>query len=69
MSSPEATRRHFIAKCLGLGLGSTLLPGLLWGKMEETGAESMRELPTLTLFKINMNLEMEKGTDALASTV
>ncbi len=29
----------------------------------------MRELPTLTLFKINMNLEMEKGTEALASTV
>ncbi len=37
--------------------------------MAETGAESMRELPTLTLFKINMNLEMEKGTEALASTV
>ncbi len=35
--------------------------------MRETGAESMRELPTLTLFKINMNLEMEKGTDALAA--
>jgi siroheme decarboxylase len=27
----------------------------------------MRELPTLTLFKINMNLEMEKGTEALAA--
>ncbi|MBK8294009.1 MAG: Lrp/AsnC family transcriptional regulator [Solirubrobacterales bacterium] len=37
--------------------------------MEEAGAESMRSLPTLTLFKINMNLEMEGGTDALASTV
>jgi siroheme decarboxylase len=37
--------------------------------MEETGAISMRELPTLTLFKINMNLEMEKGTDALAAAV
>ncbi|HVS99607.1 MAG TPA: Lrp/AsnC family transcriptional regulator [Solirubrobacterales bacterium] len=37
--------------------------------MEETGAESMRELPTLTLFKINMNLEMERGTDALAAAV
>src|SRR5690242_11102239 len=34
-----------------------------------TGAESIRQLPTLTLFKINMNLEMEKGTEALASTV
>ncbi len=34
-----------------------------------TGAESMRQLPTLRLFKINMNLEMEKGTEALAAAV
>jgi siroheme decarboxylase len=34
-----------------------------------SGAESMRQLPTLTMFKINMNLEMEGGTDALASPV
>src|SRR3954471_21966127 len=45
------------------------LAGTLEALMEETGAESMRELPTLTLFKINMNLEMEKGTDALAAAV
>ena len=45
------------------------LKGTIEALMEETGAESMRELPTLTLFKINMNLEMEKGTDALAAAV
>ena len=45
------------------------LHGTLEVLMRETGAESMRELPTLTLFKINMNLEMEKGTDALAAAV
>ncbi len=45
------------------------LRGTLEALMEETGAESMRELPTLTLFKINMNLEMEKGTEALAAPV
>jgi siroheme decarboxylase len=45
------------------------LPGTLEALMRETGAESMRELPTLTLFKINMNLEMEKGTDALSAAV
>jgi DNA-binding Lrp family transcriptional regulator len=45
------------------------LHGTLEALMEETGAESMRELPTLTLFKINMNLEMEKGTEALAAPV
>jgi len=32
-----------------------------------TGAESIRQLPTLTLFKINMNLEMEGGTEELAA--
>jgi DNA-binding Lrp family transcriptional regulator len=45
------------------------LQGTIEALMEETGAESMRELPTLTLFKINMNLEMEQGTEALAATV
>jgi DNA-binding Lrp family transcriptional regulator len=43
------------------------LVGTLDVLMRETGAESMRQLPTLTLFKINMNLEMEGGTDALAA--
>ena len=32
----------------------------------ETGAESIRQLPTLRLFKIRMDLEMEQGTEALA---
>jgi siroheme decarboxylase len=45
------------------------LSGTLDVLMRETGAESMRQLPTLTLFKINMNLEMEKGTETLASAV
>jgi DNA-binding Lrp family transcriptional regulator len=34
-----------------------------------TGAESIRQLPTLQLFKINMNLEMEGGTEDLAAAV
>jgi DNA-binding Lrp family transcriptional regulator len=48
------------------GLG---MEGTLDALMRETGAESMRQLPTLTLFKINMNLEMEKGTEVLAAPV
>jgi DNA-binding Lrp family transcriptional regulator len=32
-----------------------------------TGAESIRQLPTLALFKIRMDLEMEKGTAALSA--
>lgn len=33
-----------------------------------SGADSIRQLPTITMFKINMNLEMEGGTEALART-
>ena len=35
----------------------------------EAGAESIRQLPTLKLFKIRMDLEMEGGTSALAKAV
>jgi DNA-binding Lrp family transcriptional regulator len=45
------------------------LEGTLEVLQRLTGAESIRQLPTLTLFKINMNLEMEQGTDALAAAV
>ena len=34
-----------------------------------TGAESIRQLPTLVLFKINMNLEMAGDTEALVEHV
>jgi DNA-binding Lrp family transcriptional regulator len=48
--------------------GSRLgLQGTLDVLAERTGAESIRQLPTLKLFKIRMDLEMEKGTDALAA--
>jgi siroheme decarboxylase len=48
--------------------GSRLgLSGTLEVLQRLTGAESIRELPTLRLFKIRMDLEMEKGTDALST--
>jgi DNA-binding Lrp family transcriptional regulator len=43
------------------------LPGTLDVLQAETGAQSIRQLPTLKLFKIRMDLEMEAGTDALAA--
>ena len=47
---------------------STLgLQGTLDVIAERTGAESIRQLPTLKLFKIRMDLEMEGGTDALSA--
>ncbi|MGI8585604.1 MAG: siroheme decarboxylase subunit alpha [Thermoleophilaceae bacterium] len=48
--------------------GSRLgLDGTLEVLEQETGAESIRKLPTLKLFKIRMDLEMERDTKALAS--
>jgi DNA-binding Lrp family transcriptional regulator len=43
------------------------LDGTLDVIAEHTGAESIRQLPTLKLFKIRMDLEMEGGTDALSA--
>jgi DNA-binding Lrp family transcriptional regulator len=45
------------------------MQGTLEVLREETGAESIRQLPTLKLFKIRMDLEMVKGTEALAQAV
>ena len=42
------------------------LEGTLQALAAEAGAESVRQLPTLKLFKIRMDLEMEGGTEALA---
>jgi DNA-binding Lrp family transcriptional regulator len=42
------------------------LQGTLDVLQELTGAESIRQLPTLKLFKIRMDLDMEGGTEALA---
>ena len=43
------------------------LDGTLEVMAAKTGAESIRQLPTLRLFKIRMDLEMEGGTDALST--
>jgi len=43
------------------------LQGTLEVLSEQMGAESVRQLPTLKLFKIRMDLEMEKGTRDLAA--
>ena len=43
------------------------LEGTLERLQELTGADSIRQLPTLKLFKIRMDLEMEGDTGALAS--
>jgi Asp-tRNA(Asn)/Glu-tRNA(Gln) amidotransferase A subunit family amidase len=36
-TSIDGTRRRFLAQCSSLGLGGTLLPGILWAEMQQTG--------------------------------
>src|SRR4051794_578408 len=43
------------------------LEGTLEVLARESGAESVRQLPTLKLFKIRMDLEMEADTEALST--
>ena len=45
------------------------MQGTLDVLQERTGAESIRQLPTLKLFKIRMDLEMVEGTEALSKAV
>jgi len=45
------------------------LAGTLAALADEAGASSIRELPTLRLFKIRMDLEMEGDTEALTQAV
>ena len=34
-----ANRRRFLAACSGLGLGGTVLPGVLWSSLQESAQE------------------------------
>jgi Asp-tRNA(Asn)/Glu-tRNA(Gln) amidotransferase A subunit family amidase len=40
-SATDATRRRFLATCSSLGLGGTLLPGVLWAEMQNSGVQQI----------------------------
>jgi Asp-tRNA(Asn)/Glu-tRNA(Gln) amidotransferase A subunit family amidase len=39
MSSLDETRRRFMAHFAGIGLGSTLVPGIVWARMQDQGTQ------------------------------
>src|SRR5262245_31604615 len=41
MTELNATRRRFMAHFASIGLGSTLAPGILWARMQDTGAKTI----------------------------
>ncbi|MEO7156576.1 MAG: amidase [Vicinamibacterales bacterium] len=56
MKNLDQTRRRFMATFAGAGLGSTLVPGVLWARMQDTAT------PKLTLAMVNEALRIS-GVD------
>jgi Asp-tRNA(Asn)/Glu-tRNA(Gln) amidotransferase A subunit family amidase len=48
----DRTRRRFMAACAGAGLGSTLVPGVLWARVQDAGAQK------ITLAMVNEALKL-----------
>jgi Asp-tRNA(Asn)/Glu-tRNA(Gln) amidotransferase A subunit family amidase len=47
MKNLDKTRRRFMAHFAGIGLGATLVPGVLWARMQDAGAQQIT-LPMIT---------------------
>lgn len=56
MMNLDQTRRRFMATFAGAGLGTTLVPGVLWARVQDSGAQ------TITLAMVNEALKMS-GVD------
>ncbi len=41
MADLDETRRRFMAHFAGIGLGATLVPGVLWARMQDAGAQTI----------------------------
>src|SRR5580765_8030569 len=52
MKNVDETRRRFMAHFASIGLGTTLVPGVLWGKMQDAGAQKIN----LTMVKDSLKL-------------
>lgn len=62
MHTPDASRRRFLNFFSGIGLGSTLLPGVLWAQAQESSAITLEMLRTaLAISGLKFSEEDEKG--------
>jgi Asp-tRNA(Asn)/Glu-tRNA(Gln) amidotransferase A subunit family amidase len=48
----DETRRRFMAYFSSIGLGTTLVPGILWGRMQDAGAQSITLEMLTTALKV-----------------
>ncbi len=71
MAALDETRRRFMAHFAGIGLGSTLAPGVLWARMQDAGTQKVT-LAMLTdalrLSGIELTEEERKGMVESANT-
>lgn len=71
MAELDETRRRFMAHFAGIGLGSTLAPGVLWARMQDAGTQRVT-LPMITealqLSGIDLTEEERKGMVDAANT-
>ena len=58
--STDDTRRRFMAHFAGIGLGSTLVPGVVWARMQDQGTQRV----TATMVKEALRLQGVELPDA-----
>ena len=61
MTTLDTTRRRFMATFAGAGLGGTLVPGVLWARVQDSGS------PRVTIAMVTEALKLS-GIDGTATT-
>ncbi len=69
MQHSAATRRGFLASFAGFGLGSTVLPSLLWSKVTETGAPAITAAMLKEAARLSDHSFSEEDCTAILQTV
>ena len=65
MADVTETRRRFMAHFASIGLGTTLVPGVLWARMQDAGEKKI----TLAMVKDAMKLSGLEFTEAELKTM
>jgi Asp-tRNA(Asn)/Glu-tRNA(Gln) amidotransferase A subunit family amidase len=65
MRNVDETRRRFMAHFTGLGLGATLVPGVLWARMQDAGADRVTAAMVADALKLSGIDLSDEERDAL----
>jgi hypothetical protein len=53
MPNPDETRRRFLTYFAGIGLGSTLAPGIIWARMQDARADRVTVAMVIEALKLS----------------